>query len=341
MLSIIVPAYNSAAFLDIIIPSLLSQEVLDKLEIIIVNDGSKDQTPAIAQGYCDRYPATVRLINQENKGHGGALNTGIAAAKGTFFKVIDADDWVETQNLPAFIHFLESCSSDVVLTHYHTIDISTGEIRNWKCYPETFGKAYSLEEILSHWKSFERCMTFHGITYRTAFYREQGIALSEHVFYEDYEFSTFPCCHAASITPLDLVLYDYRIGDVAQSVSQESRVKRMGHSETVLCRMMAEYRGLPDHASSGKAYAAIKIQEFLLSYLTTALLVHPDRNLGRRLARTQMAACQTAVPQAYAMAKWKYQIFSAMSRLHITKQAWDRVLQSEAYRLLRRKKGFD
>ncbi len=339
LLSVIVPAYNSAGFLDICIPSLLHPAVLEDLEVIIVNDGSADATAAVAQGYCRRYPGTVRLLCQENRGHGGALNTGCAAATGKYLKVIDADDWVQTRNLPAFLQALGDCDSDVVLTHYRTVDIRTGQQKSWRCFPEAFGKGHTLAQILDAWGAFDRCMTFHGITYRTDFYRERGIALSEHVFYEDYEFATFPCCHAASITPLDLFVYEYRIGDVAQSVSQESRVRRMGHTEAVLQRMMAEYRTLSGEAP--RAYAAVKIQELLLSYLTTALLVHPDRALGRRLAKGQMALCKARVPQAWKLARWKYIVFQLFSLLHISKADWDRLLSSRFYRRFRGQRDFD
>ena len=94
VLSIIIPAYNSAAFLDKGVSSLLHEGVLEKLAIIIFNDGSSDETAAIAQKYCDRYPDSIRLISQENRGHGGALNTGCNAAVGKYLKAIDADDGV-------------------------------------------------------------------------------------------------------------------------------------------------------------------------------------------------------------------------------------------------------
>ena len=118
ILSFIIPSYKSAGFLDKCIPSFLNEAVLDKLDIIIVNDGSTDDTPLVARKYCDAHPDSIRLINQENKGHGGALNTGCAAAVGKYLKVIDADDWVETQNLPEFVAKLEKSDADVVLTHH-------------------------------------------------------------------------------------------------------------------------------------------------------------------------------------------------------------------------------
>ena len=142
VLTFVIPAYNSENFLNKGIPTMLAPEILDKLEIIIVNDGSTDGTAQAAQKYCAQYPDTVRLFSQVNKGHGGALNTGCAAAQGKYLKVVDADDWVVSENLPEFIHQLELCDSDMVLTHYHTVDISNGEIKEWKCFPDEFGHSF-------------------------------------------------------------------------------------------------------------------------------------------------------------------------------------------------------
>ncbi len=284
VLTFVIPAYNSEQFLDKVISSMLVPEILDKLEIIVVNDGSKDKTAEIAEKYCAQYPETVRLISQENKGHGGALNTGLAAAAGKYVKVIDADDWVVSENLVKFVELLEQCESDVVLTHFNTVDISTGEIRKWKSFPEAFGKAYTMEEIMAYEKSFSRVLALHGITYKTTFYKEFGIRLSEHVFYEDFEYATFPCCHAESVTPFDLFIYEYRIGDVNQSVSDATKLKRIGHVEIVLRRLLEENKFAKSLSAAGRAYVAMKSSELLLSYFTTVLLAEPDKKKGRARA---------------------------------------------------------
>lgn len=341
ILTIVVPAYNSEAFLDKSVASFLHPDILDRLEVILVNDGSTDGTEEKAGEYSARYPNVIRLISQENKGHGGALNTGCAAAVGKYLKVIDADDWVVTENLPEFIRLLENCESDVVLTHHHTIDISTSEVKNWKSYPPEFGRAYTLDEIMSDWRSFDRSMTFHGITYKTDFYHNNCIQLSEHVFYEDHEYATFPCCHAKSLTPFDLFIYEYRIGDVAQSVSEENQLRRSGHTKTVLKRMIAEHNTLPDLSEGGKAYIAMKAQGLLLSYLTTQLLVERNREKGRREAEKIMWHFRKDFPESYELAKKKFKVFLLMNRLHVPKKAWDRILHSRLYNTLRGNHGFD
>lgn len=341
VLSLIVPAYNSERFLDKGITSFLEESVIDKLDVIIVNDGSGDTTAEVAEKYCRMYPDSVRLISQENKGHGGALNTGCAAAVGKYLKVIDADDWVLTDNMPEFLRLLENCDSDVVLTHHHTVDFSNGEVKCWKNYPQQFGRSYTFEEIMPQWKNFDRSLTFHGITYRSAFYQESGIRLSEHVFYEDHEFATFPCCKAGSITPFDLFIYEYRIGDVQQSVSDSNQLKRIGHTETVLKRLVSEYHklDLPENAA-GRNYAVMKAHGLLLSYLTTVLLVEPDRKQGRKMAREMMDFFRSQLPEVYDRTGKHYLAFRMMNVCRISKKTFEAVLHSKLYNRLRNNHDF-
>lgn len=342
VLSLIVPSYNSEQFLNRVIPSFLHPDTIEKLDVIIVNDGSQDATAATAQKYCDMYPDSVRLINQENRGHGGALNTGCAAAVGKYLKAVDADDWVLTDNLPEFVRLLEDCDSDVVLTHHHTVDISTGEIKSWKSYPAQFGRSHTMPEIMGQWENFDRSLCFHGITYKTGFYHRCGIRLSEQVFYEDHEFATFPCCMACSITPLDLFIYEYRIGDVQQSVSDENQLKRIGHTETVLHRMVAEFYRLGEEISdAGRDYICMKTQRLLLSYLTTVLLVNPDKKAGRKTAREMMAYFRAELPGAYEKAKKQYWIFRLLNCFHVSKRTFERLLRWRLYQKIRKSHDFD
>lgn len=340
ILSFVIPSYNCSAFLPKCIESMLHPSLMDQLEIIVVNDGSADNTASVAADYAAKYPQTIKLINQENKGHGGALNTGCAAAQGKYLKVIDADDWVETNNLPAFVAFLSKCDSDVVLTHHYTRDISTGEVKLWKSYPETFGKPYTLEQIMLQPQNFDRSLTFHGITYRTDFYQSLNIRLSEKIFYEDHEYATFACCKAASVTPLDLFIYNYRIGDVQQSVSDANQLKRLTHMETVLKRFLAEYTSLPT-TDGGRSYFEMKAQGVFLAYITTVLLVEPNRKKGRQLGKEMLGQVRVKIPGAYERSIMQYRIFRCMNLLHMYKSTWERILRSKLYRKLRHSHDFN
>lgn len=337
ILSIIIPSYNSKPFLAKCLDSLLC-DCTDKLDIIVVNDGSTDGCEKIAEEYIAKYPGSVSLINKENGGHGSAINAGSEKAVGKYLKALDADDWFLTENLPAFINALENTDADVVLTPHHTINISNGEIKNWRCYPSQFGKKYTMDEVMSQWQNFERSLTFHGITYRTDFYKNEGIKLSEKVFYEDNEYATFPCCKAESILPLDLFIYEYRIGDVTQSVSAENQLKRIGHTETVLKRMTAEGRNFSGAAA---LYCEKKTHVLLLSFLVTALLCDKDRKAGRRRANEMMSFMDKEYHPVYEMSTKHCKMLKTLNRLHIGINGYNRILGSKLYSKLRHKKSFD
>lgn len=103
LLSIAIPSYNAAAYLHYCVESLVIGG--EQVEILIINDGSQDQTQEIAERLASKYPSIVRAIYQENKGHGGAVNRGLAEASGRYFKVVDSDDWVDPR---AYLKILET-----------------------------------------------------------------------------------------------------------------------------------------------------------------------------------------------------------------------------------------
>ena len=111
LLTIAIPCYNSEAYMDHAIQSAMKGG--DDVEIIIVNDGSKDRTAEIADSYAKKYPNQIKAIHQENGGHGSAVNTGLANATGVYYKVLDSDDWL---NEKALLKMLQ------LIVHYYLIE---------------------------------------------------------------------------------------------------------------------------------------------------------------------------------------------------------------------------
>ena len=93
LLTFAIPCYNSQDYMEKCIDSILVGG--EDVEILIIDDGSKDRTAEIADDYAKRYPTIVKAIHQENGGHGEAVNAGIRNASGIYFKVVDSDDWVD------------------------------------------------------------------------------------------------------------------------------------------------------------------------------------------------------------------------------------------------------
>ena len=121
LLSVAVPCYNSEAYVEKCVDSLLPGG--DRIEIIIVNDGSKDRTQEIGEELVKKYPGIVKLVNKENGGHGDAVNFGLANAEGLYFKVVDSDDKVDKDSLLEVLKVLEEHSTpdtqlDMVIANY-------------------------------------------------------------------------------------------------------------------------------------------------------------------------------------------------------------------------------
>ncbi len=333
LLSLIIPSYNSERFLAKCIDSILDGGVSEQIEIIIVNDGSVDSTESIASEYCLRYPHTVRLVSQENRGHGGAINAGCAVAEGKYLKVIDADDWVVSESLNPFLEWLSEINSDVVLTNYYTYNISDNTTKKITSYMPEFGREYSLQEIISNWRDFDRTVTFHGIAYNTKFYKNNFRMLTEHVFFEDHEFSTFPCCYAKTVMPLDLFVYCYRIGDVEQSVSDSNQLKRVSHYEAVVNRIVDDYKSIRSTIDvTADNFICLKTKILLMSYLTVLLLIESNRKYGRKKAKTVIENTKLSMPKVYDMVNKKYKVLCFMNRFGIKKSAMDKLMSSKLYR---------
>ena len=339
ILSVIIPCYNSKDFLEKCLGSLVCEEIMDKLEVVLVNDGSTDGGEKIGESFAEKYPGTFRVLNKKNGGHGSAINAGAEIVSGKYMKVLDADDWFNTESLPDFVNALENATADVVLTFHHTVDISTGEIKCWRNFPDEFGKEYDMTYALEDWKRFDRSLTFHGITYRTDFYKEKGIKLSEGVFYEDHEYATFPCCYAKTILPLNLFVYEYRVGDVSQSVSSSNQVKRISHTIKVIRNMMGERDTLSDTVA--KSYADKKTHLLLLSFLVTSLLCDKDRTRGYARARKMMQIVENKNSVVYNMTLNHYKILKGMNVFGINYQQYQKILHSKAYNYLRGNKDFE
>ncbi|ERH33067.1 glycosyltransferase [Schaalia sp. HMT-877] len=240
LLTVIVPSYNSQDYLDRAMTSLVGYG--DEVEVIIVDDGSKDATGGIADDWASRY-GSVRVIHQENKGHGGAVNAGVAAAAGTHVRVVDSDDWLDRKALAAVLDVLREERAagrelDLLVTNY--VYEKQGKahkavIRYRNVLPR--GRVFG-------WGQMRRCrydqyLMMHALTLRTEVVRASGLSLPEHTFYVDYLYSHVPLPHVRTIRYLDVDLYRYFIGRDDQSVNEKVMISRLDQLARVN-RLMAQ-----------------------------------------------------------------------------------------------------
>ena len=217
----------------------------EEVEVIIVNDGSKDDTGKIADEYQKKYPTIVKAIQKENGGHGSGVMAGIRNAEGMFFKVVDSDDWIETKDVLDLIelikhHEAQEANVDLYITNYvyeHAADNSQYVMHYRKCLPP--------EQIFA-WEDMKRVkletvFLMHSLLYRTSKLRESKMDLPNHTFYVDDIYAYQPLPFMKKIFYHDIDLYHYFIGRADQSVNYGTMCKRYDQQMRVFKIMFTAY----------------------------------------------------------------------------------------------------
>lgn len=211
------------------IDSLL--EGKDLVEIIIVDDGSKDNTATIADDYAAQYPSIIKVVHQENGGHGEAVNTGLKNATGLYFKVVDSDDWVNKEAYLAILDKLREITGgpqalDMMISNF------VYEKQGAKRKKVMRYKKYMPENKIFTWKEMGRMpvgkyILMHSVIYRTGLLRECKLELPKHTFYVDNLFVYQPLPYVKTMYYMDVNFYRYFIGREDQSVHEDVMIRRI------------------------------------------------------------------------------------------------------------------
>ncbi len=227
LLSVAIPSYNSQDYLAHAVESVLSaREYLDQLEILIVNDGSRDRTAAIADEFERKYPGVVRAIHKENGGHGDAVMTGLSHAAGRYFKVVDSDDWLDEQELPRVLNTLAGTEVDLFVCNF-IYDKAGASVRHVVRYHHAFpqDRIFTWSDTRHFRKG--QYMLMHSMIYRTELLRNCGLELPRHTFYVDELYAYVPLKSVQTLYYMDADLYHYFIGREDQSVQEDVMIRRI------------------------------------------------------------------------------------------------------------------
>jgi len=267
LLSIGIPSYNSQDYMRNCIESLLVGG--EDVEIIIVNDGSKDDTAKIADEYASKYPTIVKAVHQENGGHGEAVNAGLRNATGVYYKVVDSDDWV---NKEAYLKLLDVIRNfvqnnnpiDMIISNY--VYEKVGKKHKKVVH---YRNAFPQEQVFN-WDNAKNLaigqyMMMHSIIYRTQLLRDCGLVLPKHTFYVDELFIYQPLPFVKSMYYVDVDFYRYFIGRSDQSVNEKIMIKRIDQHMRVNKQMM-------DCCDVWKIENKV-LQNYMISYIEIILCI--------------------------------------------------------------------
>ena len=241
----------------------------EDVEIIIVNDGSKDNTSRIGHEYAEKYPDIIKVIDKENGGHGDAVNSGLAAASGKYFKVVDSDDWVKEESLHRILQVLrgfeeEGQQVDMLIANY--VYEKEG-MENKKCIH--YRNVLPQDEIF-HWSDIghfhlDQYILMHSVIYRTELLQLCQLRLPKHTFYVDNIYVYYPLPHVRKMYYMDEDFYRYYIGREDQSVNEKVMIKRVDQQIFVTKKMIDMYQM--------KEITNKKLKKYMINYLAIMMTV--------------------------------------------------------------------
>ena len=257
VLTIVVPAYNAEKYLKDNLDSFCIPELLSDFEVLVIDDGSTDHSANIAEEYVKRYPDTFKLITKKNGGHGSGINTGILNAAGKYFKVVDADDWVEKEPFMRLIQVLKNSDSDIIASGFYWV-YDEGQKNKMEFTRKLemkmpfagvdYNKEYIFDEIADR-----VYIKMHHITIKTAILKEHKIKIDEHCYYVDAEYITYPIPYVETIRFVDAFVYMYRLGRQGQSVSIEKMQLNEKNYDKVIESLLTFYDRLEDEVICSEA----------------------------------------------------------------------------------------
>ena len=258
LLTIVVPSYNVEKFLKNGIYSLINHKYANKLEVLIINDGSKDKTAEIAKELEEltkvNGKSIVKLIDKENGGHGSTINKGIELARGKYFKLMDADDYYVTSEFIKLIELLEGEETDIILNNYIedlSVTATTNVVKNYEFMIP--GLTYKTDDVCYENYGFENWGPLLSTsTYKTEMLRKADFKLSEKCFYVDMELNLHVIVNSDTIKYYPLNIYSYYIGRQGQSIAKESYIKNYKNHEKVIVNLLREYKKARDIISNSK-----------------------------------------------------------------------------------------
>lgn len=239
LLTIAIAAYNKEKELPKCLDSItVSKDLMEKVEVLVINDGSKDQTYAIAKEYEKRYPGCIYAIDQTNGNYGKVMNNALSLATGKYFKTLDADDWYDTNAYELFLHVLQQTDADVIFTEKVVHLEKTKEEFRDSLGAVVTGTDMPLEEAVKQFDAFKQRLNVHHLTYKTAMVKQSKLKWIEGICYTDTLFDFWPLPLVKTVRFEKLPVYVYLVGIAEQSMAPANIRKNHSHFVKVASAMI-------------------------------------------------------------------------------------------------------
>lgn len=288
LITFAIPCYNSESYMAHCIESLLP--VKEDIEIIIINDGSKDNTAKIADQYALKYPDTIKVVHKENGGHGSGVNKGLELATGLYYKVVDSDDWVDETALKKVIKTIKSFLKkkelvDMLVVNYvYEKEGKRSKVVNYqKVLPEN--KVFGWDEVGKFKPGSYLLM--HSVIYNTKFLKSTKLTLPEHTFYVDNIFVYYPLSYIKTMYYLNVDFYRYYIGREDQSVNEAVMIKRVDQ-QIFVTKTMIDFFNPYDYWQDNKRCAKYLIHYLDIMMSVSTILLQLENTLEAKAKKKEL-----------------------------------------------------
>ena len=232
---------------------VIDEEGMKQLEVLVINDGSKDSSSQIAHEYQDKYPDTYRVIDKENGNYGSCINRGLKEATGKYVKVLDADDWFDTKVLATVVKNISEIDVDLVLTSMNTVNLEGGLLAVKHLSNQPSYKIYEFADTCS--TPFEPIF-MHHVMYRLAILKDMHYTQYEGISYTDMQWVFSPMAYVKKAVNYPLCLYQYMVGRDGQTMNPDIVKKSLG-------QLLKMIEGLTKSYSVTVTFCGVKHKEFL------------------------------------------------------------------------------
>lgn len=238
ILSIVIPTYNMERYLEYCLDSLLIKDNFERIEVLVINDGSKDCSLSIAYQYADKYPTVFRVIDKENGNYGSCVNRGLLEATGKYIKILDADDSFETTHFEKFIAYLLEIDADLVLSDFAIVNEERDIVECCR-YQIEENREFLMYDICT--TPLFKKMEMHAVTYRKDILLDLNYHQTEGISYTDQQWIFIPMLKVQRVYAFNSFVYKYLVGREGQSISSNVRLKSMSHMMQCVYGMIDEY----------------------------------------------------------------------------------------------------
>ncbi len=235
LLTIIIPSYNMQDYLPQCLQSLLCESSA-LVEVLVINDGSKDDTSKVAVDYSRRYPEVIKVIDKPNGNYGSCINRGIKEATGKYVKVLDADDTFDEDCFEDYLRDLANTEAELVINDY---------VKVWPDRQKVVTSSLQRRIDLDFIKVCERHkelwnIQMHQVCYLRSMLLAIGYHQTEGISYTDQEWTFMPLSAVKTVRYVPLPLYRYTLGREGQTMSAGFSYKHFDDNITCTCAMLQE-----------------------------------------------------------------------------------------------------